>query len=120
MNIEGWTIGAIALGLSFILGFIKTVRDLKKMIAESIGDVVKAEIKPLNEKVDRIEEKIDSVDLEATKNFLVARFEEISRGREIDETMRQRIYEMMNHYEKLGGNSYIHARFEQLKKENKL
>ena len=68
-----------------------------------------------------IESKIDKVDLNATKNYLVQQIGEIDRNGNIDGAAKVRFYEQLQHYEKdLHGNSYIHDEVDRLKKENKL
>lgn len=68
-----------------------------------------------------IEKKIDEVDKNATKNYLVQQIGEIDRNGYIDGATKVRFYEQLQHYEKdLNGNSYIHDEVERLKKENKL
>lgn len=68
-----------------------------------------------------IEEKIDKVDMNATKNYLVQTISDIDRNGYIDGASKVRFYEQYNHYQKdLKGNSYIHDEVERLKKENKL
>ena len=60
------------------------------------------------------------IDLNSTKNYLSKCFNDLKQGQELSESCKQRIYEQMEHYESLGGNSYIHQEFENLKKEGKL
>lgn len=73
-----------------------------------------------------IEKKIDTVDMNATKNYLVQTISEIDRNGSIDSASKIRFYEQYEHYSKpikdggLGGNTYIHDEFERLKKEGKL
>lgn len=118
---ENITLGTIAAALGFIVALWGSISFLAKKIEDGLKASFKKELEPLSRKIDSIESSIRSVDLEQTKNFLVSRFDEISHGLIVDETMRQRIYEEMEHYsEDLKGNSYVHARFEQLKKEGKL
>lgn len=66
-----------------------------------------------------IDKKIDNVDLNSTKNFLVRCIADMDRH-EIDSVTRMRFYEQYEHYQKLGGNSYIKDEVERLKKEGKL
>lgn len=114
---EAWTLGAIVVGLTFITTLIATVRKLVKEVTDAIAKVVKQEIKPLEAKLDDLASKLDDVDLNSSKNFLVARFGEIERGEVLDAITRQRVYEEYGHYMELGGNSYIHSRFEELKRK---
>lgn len=73
-----------------------------------------------------IEDKIDNVDLNATKNYLVQTIADVDRNGTIDGASKMRFYEQYEHYSKpkreggLGGNSYIHDEVERLKKDGKL
>lgn len=119
--IQEITLGTIATALAFIVALWGSISFLANKVEEGLKASFKKELSPLSDKLDVIESKLRSVDMEQTKNFLVARFNEIGQGQAIDELTRKRIYDMMTHYEKdLDGNSYIHTRFEQLKKEGKL
>lgn len=118
---EKITLGTIATALAFIVTLWGSMSFIAKKIEDGLKASFKKELSPLSEKLDTIESNLRAVDKEQTKNFLVARFNEIGQGQEVDEITRSRIYEQMEHYQKdLDGNSYIHARFEELKKENKL
>lgn len=115
------TLGTIATALAFIVALWGSISFLGNKIEEGLKSSFKKELKPLSDKLDTIEGKLRDVDKEQTKNFLVARFNEIGQGQEVDEITRSRIYEQMEHYTNdLHGNSYIHARFDELKKEGKL
>lgn len=114
------TIAAISAGLGLLIGFITNLKKLADMIADAIGNVTKKQIAPLEAKIDALGHKIDEVDLNSVKDFLVARFADIDRGGELDGVTRQRIYEEMEHYLDKGGNSYIQARFDELKKQGSL
>lgn len=114
---EAWTLGAVAVGLAFITTLVATVKKIIKDMTDAISGVVKQEIKPLEAKIDVLTSKLDEVDINSSKNFLVARFGEIERGEVLDEITRQRVYEEYEHYIELGGNSYIHSRFDELKRK---
>ena len=92
----------------WILGFggstIAIIAAIKKAVA--------AAFKPINN-------KIDNVDMNATKNFLVRCIADMERH-EIDQVTKMRFYEQFEHYQKIGGNSYIMSEVERLKKEGKL
>lgn len=83
--------------------------------------IVKAVKKAIASGFKPIEAKIDKVDLNATKNYLVQQIGEIDRNGHIDGATKVRFYEQLQHYEKdLNGNSYIHDEVGRLKKEGKL
>lgn len=117
---EGWTLGAISIAAAFIVGLIASAKKIAGYMAEAIGKVTEKQIKPLEEKIDNLASKIEETDLNSMKDFLVVRFADIDKGVKPDETTRQRIYEEMERYEKRGGNSYIHTRFDELKKQGRL
>ena len=83
--------------------------------------IVKAVRSAIAKGFEPIEKKIDEVDKNATKNYLVQQIGEIDRNGYLDGATKVRFYEQLQHYEKdLNGNSYIHDEIERLKKENKL
>lgn len=102
------TLGQISNLMVWVIGFggstVAIITAVKKAIASAF--------KPINK-------KIDDVDLNATKNFLVRCLADIERHG-IDDVTKVRFYEQYEHYEKMGGNSYIKSEVERLKKEGKL
>ena len=102
------TLGQISNLMVWILGFggstIAIIAAIKKAVASAF--------KPINN-------KIDNVDMNATKNFLVRCIADMERH-EIDQVTKMRFYEQFEHYQKIGGNSYIMSEVERLKKEGKL
>ena len=102
------TLGEISDLMVWLIGFggstIAIIGAVKKAISKSF--------EPINK-------KIDNVDLNATKNFLVRCLADIERHG-IDDVTKIRFYEQLEHYQKMGGNSYILSEVERLKKEGKL
>ena len=116
---ENITIGQISIFIAFLVALVKGIEYLFQKFQKTAQEWLKKGLEPINTKLDGIDKKIDSVDMNSTKNFLIARFEDVNRN-EIDETTRQRLYEQYEHYIKLGGNSYIKERFDELHKEGKI
>lgn len=118
--IENLTLGQISLAIGFIVALVGGVKyilaDMKKIMDRSL--------KPTNDKIDALEKnltnQIKKTDLNATKNFLVARIEELKHNEQIGDTSRQRIYEEYSHYLELGGNGFIQAEIDELKRDGKL
>lgn len=106
---ENITIGQISIWLAFAVALYTSV----KFIVKEVSTAVDKGLQPINE-------KIDDVDMNATKNFLVSALDDINRGESVEAVKKQRLYEQFEHYQKLGGNSYITAEIERLKKEGKL
>lgn len=97
--------GLMLWGIAFVGAVITIVKAVKSAINSAF--------KPLNE-------RMDEIDMNATKNYLVQTLGAIDRNGYIDGVQKARFYEQYEHYQKLGGNSYIKDEFERLKKTNKL
>lgn len=84
-----------------LLGIISTILiGLKKTIAK--------QLEPLNKKVDKIDEN-------QCRNFLVDFLADVEKGVFKDEIQTKRAYEVYEHYTKdLHKNSYIHDKWERL------
>lgn len=113
------TLGQISITLAFIVGLWISVETLSKKISTLNEKALTDALKPTNDKLDKLSKKMDDVDLNSTKNFLVSSFLDVEMGH-VDEVTISRIYEQYEHYIKLGGNSYIKDRFDKLKKNNKI
>lgn len=72
-----------------------------------------------NVKKKDLDEKIDKVQLDNCKNFLVQEISAAER-RQLTQAEKERYYEIYDLYIDLGGNSYIHSETERLKKEGKI
>ena len=106
---ENITIGQINGFLVYIVGLIGILTTVYKTVKSGIDKG----LKPIND-------KIDKVDINATKNYLVARISEIKQGQVLDDIAKERFVEQYDHYIQLGGNSYIKLEVEKLKQDNKL
>lgn len=102
------TLGDISNVMIWIIGFGTSTATIIVAIRKAIASA----FKPINK-------KIDDVDLNATKNFLVRCLADVERHG-IDDVTKMRFYEQYEHYTKLGGNSYILSEVERFKKEGKL
>lgn len=87
--------------------------------------IIKALKSAIHKGFEPINKKIDNVDMNATKNFLVRTLADIEKEG-IDDVTKLRFFEQYEHYIKpkeqggLGGNSYIKHEVERLQKEGKL
>lgn len=117
---ENITIGQISVIISFLVAFIGGIGILLNYTKKALKSLFKEELESIKEEVSKNNELISTVDLNSTQNYLTKCFNDLRTRQQISETNIQRIYEQMEHYEKLGGNSYIHKEFEDLKKEGLL
>lgn len=106
---ENITLGQIATALAFFLGMIGSVEALSFKLNKKIKNI----LEPMNKKIDNLE-------LNTNKNFLVRFLSDVEQGNVIDETEWERFYETIQRYHLLGGNSYIDHKVEKLKKEGKI
>jgi len=92
----------IILGASFITAITVICTFIKKVIIKGFEPIYK---------------KIDELDINQCKNYLVTFLKSKEKGEKIDEVEEQRAYEVYDHYIKdLKGNSYIHDKWEKLMK----
>ena len=65
--------------------------------------------------------RIDKIDENQCRNYLVDFLADIKAGVKKDECQIERAYELYDHYTKdLGGNSYIHSKWGKIMKERKV
>lgn len=117
---EGITLGQIGLGIGFLVSLISGISFLGAKIKHWISDSMKEQMDQIGNRLDDLQGRIDNVDMESCKNFLVNFLSRIERGVGVDEIERERFWEQYEHYQKHGGNSYIKRKVETLKSENKL
>ncbi len=114
------TIGQITATITCVVAFLGGV----KYLLESMKKIIDKALLPTNNKIDGIEKKLsaemEKIDLNSTKNFLVSCIRETKNNNMLDDFTKQRFYEQYEHYQKLGGNSYISSEIEHLRKEGAL
>ena len=110
---ENITLGQISAAVLFLTALIGGVILLTKWIRGVIVKVMQDELAPLKTQV-------QAVDLENCKNYLVMYLASVDRGEKKDPIEEERFYEELEHYYKIGGNSYIKTKVEQLHTTNKL
>ena len=115
------TVGQIAAGLALIVGLVKGIDYLCKKIGASATKWLQAGLEPTNKKIDELKANISDVDASMCKNFLVRVMSDLEQGNPIDEVEKERFYETYKHYsDDLHLNTYIHDKYEKLKKDGKL
>lgn len=105
---ENITLGDIAKVLGFVVGIGGSIAYLKNALTKSINKT----LQPINKKIDNLE-------LSSTKTDLVNFMSQVENGQVSPEQV-QNAYNLFDRYEKLGGNGFIHSKWEKLKKEGKI
>jgi hypothetical protein len=118
--IENITFGDISSTLTLIVGFIGAVgylhAKLKKLIAHSLDE----QLKTITKEMDSLQERLDTVDMESCKNFLVRCLTDFEREGQISETELERFWEQYGYYKEHGGNTYISKKVEKFEHEGRL
>ena len=117
---EAATLGQIALAVTFLVGLISGMTYLKTHLKDWVGQSVRDQFLEMDEKIEQINKRLDTVDAENCKNFLVSVITEVEKGGWLHEVEKERFWEEYEHYVQIGGNSYIKRKVEQLESEGKL
>lgn len=105
---ENITLGQIGIALSFFISLIGSIEFISSRLKKQVNKT----LEPINEKIDKLELNSVKTDL---VNFM-------SNAENSTVTTEQKInaHELYDNYCKMGGNSYIHDKWENLRKEGKL
>ena len=118
---ENVTLGYLATGLAFVVGFGLSYTQIKKWTVQAIKGTLKDELEAIKSDISDLSAEIKKEDKEKTKNFLVSMLADIERGVEWGDIERQRFYEQYDHYSKdLNGNTYIKTAVEQYEQSGKI
>ena len=114
------TLGQISVAIAFLVGLISGVIYLNTVLKNALKKLFSAEFEKIDDKLDDLQSKIEDVDLESCKNYLVSILADIERGNSPDEIEMERFWERYEHYTDQGGNTYIKHKVEKLKAEGRL
>ena len=118
---ESITLGQLAAAAAFIVALGVGFKTLKGWTVDAVKAAVKEELAQLSGEIKDLREELRKEDKEKTKNFLVARLNEIENGETWSEIERQRFYEQYDHYTNdLNGNTYIKKAVEVHEAEGKI
>ena len=113
----------VALIGGFIFLYAKLKDVITKVLTEMLAPVTES-IKALAKRMDGMEttlnERLDVVDMESCKNFLVHCIGDVEKGDELSEAQKTRFWEQYDYYIKHGENSYIKNKAEQYKTKGRL
>lgn len=114
-------IAGVITGLGIIAKFLDNM--MKKWVT-SLIDPLNKKIEDYNSEMIRLLEKnreeIHNVDLSQCKNFISRYLADMERERDLTEIEYERFNDILQHYDEIGGNTYVHNRIEKLKKQGKL
>lgn len=125
------TVGSIAADLGVIVALIGGFVFLYAKLKEVITSVLKEMIKPITESIESLTKRVDdmesslnvrldTVDMESCKNFLVKCIGELEKGGELSEAEKTRFWEQYDYYRDHGENSYIKNKAEFYQAKGKL
>lgn len=118
---ESITLGDVSNVLVFIAGVLTAGGAIAGFMSKRFGRMMKEELRPLNDKVDKVAVQVRQVDIDNTKNYLQQAISAIDTGERLDGAARERFYENYDHYtNELDLNSWVHKEVERLEKEGKL
>lgn len=105
---ENLTLGDVGKTLAFIVAFLSSIVYLKQVLINSI-----------NKTLVPIDKKIDSIELNYIRSYLVNFMCQVENEKVSNEQIIN-AYDLYDRYCDMGGNSYVHDKWEKLKKEGKL
>lgn len=117
---ENITLGQIAAGLGVIVAILGGYKVLYDKINDIIEKIVSDLIKPTIDSIADINSRLDKVDTESCKNFLVRCLADIEKGDRLSETEAARFWEQYDHYIATGGNTYIKSKVDKLREQGRL
>ncbi len=117
---ENISLGQILAIISFLSVFIGAITALITFSKTFISKI----LKPINQKIDHLEEvsskNRNNIELELIKMILINFINDIEQGIQKSPIQKKNAYELFDRYHELGGNSYVHDRWEKLIQEGKL
>lgn len=114
-NIQVFIISLATL-LNAILVIITFINKAKKPIDNVMDKKFQEALKPVTNKLDDIEKRIDKLDIHQCRSYLVDYLSDKEAGIDKNDIQTKRAYELYDHYCELGGNSYIHDKWEKIMK----
>lgn len=115
------TLSDISGDIILVVGLITGATFLLQKVKDAIVAVLKEHLKTINDKLDVLSDRVNKVDAQQTKNYLVRCIKDIERGEQLDDAEMIRFWEQYGHYtDGLKENGYIKKKVEKLQKENKI
>ena len=116
---ESLTLGELAKALTFLMGLIGSIKYIKNGTVKSVSKVIDNRLEPIRKEIKDLREETSKNNLSSIKTDLI-NLMELTYKEKVSPEQKMRSYELYDYYCKHGGNSYVHDKWERLKKENKL
>lgn len=116
---ESLTLGELAKALTFLMGLIGSIKYIKSGTVKSLSKVIDNTLEPIRKEIKDLREETSKNNLSSIKTDLI-NLMELTDKEKVSPEQKMRSYELYDYYCKHGGNSYVHDKWERLKKENKL
>lgn len=116
---ENITLGEVAKGLAFIVSLIGSVVYLKKGTVKGLAKVIDKKLEPIKAELEGVKKETTKNNLSSIKTDII-NLMELADRQIISVEQKMRAYELYDYYSQHGGNSYVHDKWEKLKKEGKL
>lgn len=117
---ENISLGQIVSAITFFSVLIGAITGLIAFFKSFISKV----LKPIDQKIDKLQEistnSRNNIELELIKIILVNFINDVEQGTYKSPIQKQNAYELYDRYQTLGGNSYVHDRWQKLIKEEKI
>lgn len=115
-----WTLEQIGAALAFIVGIGGSILTILKAVKGMLKKLLDEQTKNLVKRLDKIDERLDKVDSDNCKNYIVQTLSSAERGVKLSTEERMRLAEEFQHYTDGGGNSYIKEWHSRLQKDGKI
>ena len=128
---ENVTMQELSVARSFLAGIIISGGVVGRWLKGWLEKVFDKQMKTFTDEFDKqteaftkditeITKRLDKVDMNGTKNFLVRCLSDLERGEPMSEIEKERFSEQYDFYVEHDGNSYIKTKVERLRAEGKL
>ncbi len=104
---ETITLGDIAATLAFIAALGGSIVSIVAAIKKVLKKLLDAQLATIIDRLNKTDERIERIDSDNCKNFLVQTLSAAERGEKLTTEERMRLSEEFQHYTDNGGNSYI-------------
>ena len=117
---ENLTFGDVSSALTLLACFIGSVTVLHKKLKKWLSDLLEDQFDVINKEIQSLQSRLDNVDMESCKNFLVRCIADFENGENISETELERFWEQYEYYSTHGGNTYIAKKVQKLEQDGKI